>query len=72
MSNIKYPMTKLEFTENLSTYHQQISWLRALLIAIQSDEDVEPGFHVYYLTQIGEDLARTWLIDIEEIRENAM
>lgn len=72
MSSIKYPLTKLEFAECLSTYHQQISWLRALLIAIQSDEAVEPGFQVYCLAQIGEDLARTWLIDIEEMRENAM
>ncbi len=57
--------------ECLDSYYQKFSWLRALLLAIQADEDIEPGEHLYHLAQIGEHLAETWMEQIDVQRQES-
>lgn len=60
------PLTFDEYAEHLKVCDQQISWLRSLLRAIQADDDVQSGFVVAHLAEIGDHLASSWLSQIRK------
>jgi hypothetical protein len=59
----------LDYAEHLDQYRDQLSWLQALFVAIQSDPDIELGFNVHNLASIGNYLSQNWMSQIESMRK---
>jgi hypothetical protein len=60
----------LDYEAHLNQYHDHLSWLQALFIAIQSDPDIEPGLNIHNLACIGGHLSQSWLNDLDELRQS--
>lgn len=58
------PMTFDEYESLLRVCSKQISQLRTLFSTIQLDPDVEEGFQISNLAEIGESMASSWLREI--------
>lgn len=58
------PMTFDEYESLLRVCYEQISRLRTLFSSIQLDPDVEQGYQVSNLAQIGECMASSWMREI--------